>query len=199
MRFLRHLQTFRGPSWPFIISMSFIFKSEIWLKLLFLLFLRYLLLDILSRQEKSWLLLRFLRHSRTLRGPSWLLLFLSLEFCYICYFCAFCDICPGCFQLARKILVTSAIFSLRHLRTFRGPTSWPVLFLSLESCYICYSCDFCDICKWFSYIIFSQLFLLRQLRKKIVSKFLLTRSILGILPLFHCFDTPRRRQTRAAK
>ena len=68
---------------------------------------------------------------------------------------------------------------LRHLRTFRCP-SWPFLFLSLESCYICYSCDFCDICERFSYIIFSQLFLLLQLRKKFASKFLITRSILHI-------------------
>ena len=68
---------------------------------------------------------------------------------------------------------------LRHLRTSRGP-SWPFLLLSLESCYVCYSCDFCDICKWFSYIVFSQLFLLRQLRQKFAGKFLLTRSILDI-------------------
>ena len=74
----------------------FISKSGIWLKLL-LLFLRYLLLCILSRQEKSLLLLRFLRHSQTFRRPSWLLLFLSLEFCYICYFRDFCDICHRCF------------------------------------------------------------------------------------------------------
>ena len=53
-------------------------------------------------------------------------------------------------------------------------------FLSLEFCYICYFCDFCYICKWFSDIIFSQLFLLRELRKKLASKFLLTRSILDI-------------------
>ena len=49
---------------------------------------------------------------RTFQGPSWLLCFLSLEFCYICYFCDFCDICHGCFRLARKILVTFAIFAI---------------------------------------------------------------------------------------
>ena len=67
---------------------------------------------VFSPQEKSSLLLRFLRYLRTFRGPSWLLCFLSLEFCYICYFCDICDICHGCFQLARKILVTLAIFAI---------------------------------------------------------------------------------------
>ena len=65
---------------------------------------------------------------------------------------------------------------MRYLRTFRGP-SWLLFFLSLDFCYICY---FCDICKSFSDIIFSQLFLLRQLRKQFASKFLLTRSILDM-------------------
>ena len=49
------------------------------------------------------------------RGPSSLLCFLSLKFCYICYFCDFCDfcdICHGCFKLARKILLTFAIFAI---------------------------------------------------------------------------------------
>ena len=38
--------------------------------------------------------------------------FLSLEFCEISYFCDFCDICDRCFKLARKILVTFAIFAI---------------------------------------------------------------------------------------
>ena len=63
------------------------------------------------KQEKSLLLFRFLRYLGTFRGPSWLLFFLSLEFCYICYFCDICDICHGCFQLAGKILVIFAIFA----------------------------------------------------------------------------------------
>ena len=49
------------------------------------------------------------------------------------------------FFLARKILVTFAIFA--NFRTFRG-SSWLLLFLYLEFCYICYFCAvlFCDIC-----------------------------------------------------
>ena len=75
-------------------------------QLLFLRFFAIFVTGVFSSQEKSLLLLRFLR---TFRGPSWLLGFLSLECCYICYFC---DICHGCFQLARKILVTFAIFAI---------------------------------------------------------------------------------------
>ena len=123
--------------------------STIQFILFFLLFLRYLLLGVFDYQEKSLLLLRFLPHLRTFRGPSQLLLFLSLDTSQICYFC---DICHGCFYLARKIPVTFAIFAIflmgvsatarkpllllrfqRYLRTFRGP-SWLLLFLSLEFC-----------------------------------------------------------------
>ena len=57
----------------------------------------------------SILLLSLIINSVTFRGPYWFLLFLSLKFCYICYFC---DICHGCFKLARKILVTFAIFAM---------------------------------------------------------------------------------------
>ena len=45
-------------------------------------------------------------------GPlAGFLFFLSLEFCEISYFCDFCDVCDRCFKLARKILVTFAIFA----------------------------------------------------------------------------------------
>ena len=37
--------------------------------------------EVFSLQEKSLLLLRLLRYLRTFRGPSWLLLFLSLDSC----------------------------------------------------------------------------------------------------------------------
>ena len=104
-----------------------------------LVILAIFVLGVFSSQEKSLLLLRFLWYLRTFWTPSWLLCFLSLEFC------DFCDICHGCFQLARKSLVTFAIWYLRYLRTFRGP-SWLLCFLSLEFCYICYFCGFCDIC-----------------------------------------------------
>ena len=53
-------------------------------------------MGVLSQHEKSLLLSRFLRYLGTFRGPSWLLVFVSLEFCYIWYLC---DICRGCFQL----------------------------------------------------------------------------------------------------
>ena len=69
-----------------------------------------------------------------------------------CYFCDFCDIQAD----------------------ISGPFLVSFFFLSLDSCY------FAIFCKWFSYIIFSQLFLLQQLRKQFASKFLLTRSILDI-------------------
>ena len=78
------------------------------------------------------------------------------------------------FQRAKNILVTFAIFadiSGFFLASFVSK-SWFLLDLLFLR--------FCDICKWFSDIIFSQLFLLRQLRRKIASKFLLTRSILDI-------------------
>ena len=92
-------------------------------------------------KAKSLLLLRYLR---TFRGPSWLLCFLSVEFCYICHFCDFCDICHGCFKLARKILVTFAIFAI--FAGISGPFFVSSFFLSLKFCYICY---FCDICHGF--------------------------------------------------
>ena len=62
-----------------------------------------------SYQGKSLLLLRYLR---TFRGRSCLQLLLSLESCYICYSCDFCDICNEWFLLARKILVSFAIFAI---------------------------------------------------------------------------------------
>ena len=83
----------------------------------------------------------FLRYLRTFRGPSCLHLLLSFESYYICYSCDFCDICDEWFLLARKILVTFAIFA-----DISGPSCLHLL-LSLESCYICYSCDSCDICN----------------------------------------------------
>ena len=90
-------------------------------------------------------------------------------------------ICHGCFQLARKILVTFAIFAI--FVDISG--SFLVSFFS-KSCYLLdlLFLRFLWYCKWFSYIIFSQLFLWRQLRKKFSSKFLLTRSILDISELY---------------
>ena len=93
--------------------------------------------------------------------------FLSLEFCYICYFCDICDICRGCFQLARKILVSFAIFTI--FADISGPflassisESWfllDLLFLRFlrylsrvfSACKKnpCYPCDFCGICGHF--------------------------------------------------
>ena len=136
--------------------------STIQFILFFLLFLRYLLLGVFTYQEKSLLLLRFLPHLRTFRGPSWLLLFLSLDSCQICYFCDFCDICHGCFQLVRKILVTFAIFA-----DISGPflassvsNSWfflDLLFLRCLSPLFSASkknpCYFCDICGHFGVLL----------------------------------------------
>ena len=53
-----------------------------------------------------------LRYLRTFRGPSCLHRPLSLESCYICYSCDSCDICNERILLARKILVTFAIFAI---------------------------------------------------------------------------------------
>ena len=63
-------------------------------------------------QGKSLLFLRYLRYLRTFRGPSCLEPLLSVESCHICYSCDFCDICNEWFLLARKILVTFAIFAI---------------------------------------------------------------------------------------
>ena len=85
----------------------------------------------------------------------------------ICYFCDFSHVCHGCFQLARKILVTFAIFAifadisgpflvssfsksrillnLLFLRFLRY-LSWVFLASKKNPCYIC---DFCDICGHF--------------------------------------------------
>ena len=99
---------------------------------------------VFSKHEKSLLLLRFLQYLRTFRDPSWLLCFLSLEFCYICYFCDFCDIFVMTVFSSQEKSLLLLRFS-RYLRTFWGPSLF-LLFLSLEFCYICYFCDFCDIC-----------------------------------------------------
>ena len=101
--YFRNFATFADFSGPFLaFSLS---KSRNFVT--FVIFAIFVI-GVFSWQEKSLLLLRFLQHLRTFRGPSFLLLFLSLEFCYICYFCDFCDICPGCFKLqpVAKVLET---------------------------------------------------------------------------------------------
>ena len=126
--------TFEDPSYPsFSLSLEFsclCYSSAIFVT-------RCFVIGVSSQQEKALLLLR---HLRTFRGPSWIPLFLSLEFCYICSFCDFCDLCHRCFQLARKILVTFATFA-----DFSRPFLASSL-SGLEFCYICYFCNFCDIC-----------------------------------------------------
>ena len=78
-----------------------------------------------------------------------------------------CDICLGCFKLARKILVTFAIFAIfadisgPFLASFLSKSkillnllflrflrylSWVFLASKKNPCYIC---DFCDICGHF--------------------------------------------------
>ena len=89
----------------------FCFQVFILVRFLIFAILQYFSRVFLASKKKSLLLLRFLRYLRTFLGRSWLLLFPSLDSFYICYFCHFCDICHGCFQLARKILVTFAIFA----------------------------------------------------------------------------------------
>ena len=118
-------------------------------------------MSVLCLQEKSLLLLRFLRYLRTFWTPSWLLCFLSQEFCYICYFSDFCDIWRECFTLARKILVTFAIFAI--IADISGPflasllsksrILLNLLFLRYLSRVFsarkkkpCYFWGFCDIC-----------------------------------------------------
>ena len=87
--------------------------------------------------------------------------FLSLEFCEICNFC---DISHRCFKLARKILVTFAIFAdisgpllissfsksgiLLHLLFLRFLRYLSRVFLARKK-NPCYFCDFCDICGHF--------------------------------------------------
>ena len=162
MQLLRYLRTFWGPSWFLPLqSLEFCYICyfcDFWdichgcFKLArnilvtfatFAIFADILGPFLISSFAKSrillhLLLLRFLRYLRTFWGPSWLLCFLSLEFCYICYFC---DICHGCFKLARKILVTFAIFAI--IADISGPflvSSFSKSRILLNFCYIC---DFC--------------------------------------------------------
>ena len=107
-----------GGLFEVLLGHFFISKSGIWLKLLLLFFAifvtRYLnpcyfslrskrFLASSSRklgqeQKKKRTLLRFLRHLRTFRVPSWLLLFLGFEFCDICYFVIFAIFVIGVFS-----------------------------------------------------------------------------------------------------
>ena len=98
---------FADISGPFLGSL--LSKSWFLLHLLFLRVLRYLSWVFSASKKNPFYFFNFLRYLGTFRGPSWLLFFLSLEFCYICYFC---DICHGRFQLAGKFLVTFAIFAI---------------------------------------------------------------------------------------
>ena len=93
------LVMFAEISGPFLASL--LWKSWMLLHLLFLRFLRYLSW-VFSASKKNHTL-------RTFRGPSWLLFFLSPEFCYICHFC---DLSHGYYELPRQILVTFAIIAI---------------------------------------------------------------------------------------
>ena len=150
---------FADISGPFLVS-SFS-KSGILLNFVIFAISAIFVTSVFSSQEKSLLLLRYLR---TFRGPSWLLCFVSLQFCYICYFCDFCNICHGCFQLARKILVTFAIFAdilgpflasllsksgiLLHLLFLRFLRYLSRVFSACKK-NPCYPCHFCGICGHF--------------------------------------------------
>ena len=80
-------------------------------RLLFLLFLPYFLLNLFTWQEKFLLFLRFLRNSRTSRSPSWPFLFVSVEFVKFVLLAIFAIFVAQSFHVARKILVTFAIFA----------------------------------------------------------------------------------------
>ena len=117
LRFLRHLRTSRGPSLPYKLQ---VFSLNL-LNLLFLQFLRYLLACVFMLQEKFLLLLRFLRHLRTSRGPSLpykLQSFLLLNLLFLQLFLRYLLACV--FTLQEKVLLLLR-FS-RHLRTSRGPS-----------------------------------------------------------------------------
>ena len=88
--------------------------------------------DVFRSQEKSLLLLRFFAIYAAVWGPSWFLLFLSLEFSSICYFLAiFAIFVTGVFSSQEKSLLLLRF--LRYLRTFSTPSQF-LLFLSLEFC-----------------------------------------------------------------
>ena len=80
-------------------------------RLLFLLFLPYFLLNLFTWQEKFLLFLRFLLNSRTSRSPSWPFLFVSVEFVKFVLLAIFAIFVAQSFHVARKILVTFAIFA----------------------------------------------------------------------------------------
>ena len=97
---------FADISGPFLAS--FLCKSGILLHLVFLRYLRYLSWVFLANMKNPCYFCDFC----DICGHFGVLLaffFLSLDSCYIRYFC---DICHGCFWLARKILVTFAIFAI---------------------------------------------------------------------------------------
>ena len=126
--------TFGDFSRPFLAF--FLSKSKIWWTVLFLLFLRYLLLGVFSLQEKSLLLLQFFRHLLTFRGPSWPFLFLCS--------CDSCDSYDNCYSVlltSKKNPLYLILRLLRHLRTFRGLFCFLVFNLVT---FAEYSCDFCD-------------------------------------------------------
>ena len=74
-------------------------------------FLPYFLLNLFTWQEKFLLFLRFLRNSRTSRSPSWPFLFVSVEFVKFVLLAIFAIFVAQSFHVARKILVTFAIFA----------------------------------------------------------------------------------------
>ena len=142
-------------------------KSRILLHSLFLRFLRYLSWVFLASKKNRCYICDF----SDICGDFGVLLgfffFLSLVSCQICYSCDFCDICHGCFQLARNILVTFAIFAI--LADFSGlflVSSFSKTRVLLNLLFLrflrhlsrvfsarkknpCYFCDFCDICGHF--------------------------------------------------
>ena len=85
------------------------FKSFLLLNLLFLLFQRYLLTCVFTLHKKLLLLLRYLRASRGPSLPYKLQVFAFAKFVILAILAMFARVC---FHVARKILVTFAIFTI---------------------------------------------------------------------------------------
>ena len=133
--------------------------------LLFLRFLPYLSRVFSASKKNPCYYCDFLRYMRRFGA---LLGFFSFSksriLLNLLFFSDFCDSCDGCFQLARKILVTFAIFA--RFADISGPflvSSFSksgillnLLFLRYLSRMFsdrkknpCYFCDFCEICGHF--------------------------------------------------
>ena len=153
LQFLRYLRTFQGPSWllcflsleccyicyfcDFCDICHGCFKLARKILVTFAIFAIFADISgpfLASSFSKSWFLLDLL-FLRFLRYLSWVFVASKKNPCYICH---------GCFQLARKILVTFAIFAI--FKDISGRFLASLLSKSWILSHLFFFWDFCDIC-----------------------------------------------------